>query len=283
MDARSAPLQLDVPGRLVYSPHDYGPGVYAQPWFSAPDFPNNLPAVWDAHWGYISNEHIAPVVLGEFGGRSVGDDAEGAWQHALIDYSEQHGIGWLNWSFNPDSSDTGGLLSDDWLSVVQEKADLYRGHLATPLDVGTSGVFGLAQSSISVRTRNTSQTGQTNNLGFTLQIANDGPTPVNLSGLELRYWFTPGALPAKVSQQVDIDYAAVGSKNVKTQIAPADHRGVASVRLQFTETAGSIKPYTSSGDITVRVHKSDWSAYTQPGKPRVTLYSTGTLVWGTEP
>jgi endoglucanase len=282
LDARSAPVQLDVPGRLVYSPHDYGPGVYAQPWFSAPDFPDNLPAIWGAHWGYLADERIAPVVLGEFGGRSVGDDAEGIWQQALMSYAEQHGIGWLNWSFNPDSGDTGGLLSDDWLSVVQAKADLYRGHLAPPLDVGSSGVFGLVQSSLSVRTRGTSAPGQTNNVGVTLQIVEDGPS-VPLSDLEVRCWFKPGAIPPKVNQQVDIDYAAVGSKNIVTQIAPADDRGFASVRLRFTSAAGAIKPYASSGDVTLRIHKSDWSNYDHPGTVSVTLYRAGTLIWGSEP
>jgi endoglucanase len=283
LDARSSPVQLDVPGRLVYSPHDYGPGVYAQSWFSAPDFPDNMAAIWDAHWGYLANEQSAPVVLGEFGGRSVGDDAEGVWQHALMDYADQHGIGWLNWSFNPDSGDTGGLLSDDWLSVVQAKTDLYRGHLAAPLDVGASGVFGLAQSALSVRRRPTNQTGPTNNLGLTLQIVNDGPTPIPPADLEVRYWFRPGTLSAKVTQQVDIDYAAVGSTNVKAQLDPTDQRGIATLRLQFTSTAGSIKPYTAGGDLAVRIHKSDWSNYLQSGDLGVALYRGGQLAWGTEP
>ena len=297
LDTRAAPVELDVAGRLVYSPHDYGPGVYAQPWFSALDFPNNLPAVWDAHWGYLAKEHVAPVVLGEFGGRSVGDDADGTWQRALMDYAQQNGVGWLNWSFNPDSGDTGGLLSDDWLSVVQAKADLYQGHLAAPLDVGSSGVFGLAQQRLMVRGRSTSAAPQTNNLGFVLQVVNDGPTPINLHDLELRYWFKPGSLdPArKISQQIEIDYAAVGASNVKGYIDPPDQHGLATLRLQFADAAGSVKPYTSSGDIAVRLHKSDWSAYDQSGNfsfrsntsltnwDRVGLYRAGVLVWGTEP
>jgi endoglucanase len=284
VDARSSPVQLDLPGRLVYSPHDYGPGVYAQSWFSAPDFPDNMPAIWNTHWGYLANEKTAPVVLGEFGGRSVGDDAEGVWQRALMDYADQHGIGWLNWSFNPDSGDTGGLLSDDWLSVVQAKTDLYQGHLGAPLDVGTSGAFGLAQSSLSIRQRATNQNGQTNNLGVTIQIANDGPTAIPFSDLEVRYFFRPGTLSAKISQQVDIDYAAVGSNKIRTQLAPADERGVASLKLTFPDTAGSIKPYTSSGDIALRIHKSDWSNYLQQsGDLGLALYRAGTLAWGKEP
>ena len=297
LDARSAPMELDVPGRVVYSPHDYGPGVYAQPWFDAPDFPNNMPAIWDSHWGYLANQQAGPVVLGEFGGRSVGDDADGIWQRALIDYAEQHGIGWLNWSFNPDSGDTGGLLSDDWLNVVQSKVDLYRGHLAPPLDVGSSGVFGLVTPHLSVRGRSTSAGVQTNTIGFVLQVANDGSTPITLSDLELRYWIRPGSLgpTGNISQLVDIDYAAVGAANVKAQISQPNRLGMAAVRLQFADGAGSIRPYTSSGDIAVRVHKSDWSAYDQSGNfsfssntnltdwDHVGLYRGGVLVWGSEP
>lgn len=293
----SAPVQLDVPGRVVYSPHDYGPGVYAQPWFGDPDFPNNLPAIWEAHWGYLAKQNLGPVVLGEFGGRSVGDDADGVWQRALMDYVQQSGFGWLSWAFNPDSGDTGGLLSDDWLNVVQAKADLYQGHLAAPLDVGSSGVFGLAQGRLGVRGRSTSPGAQTNNLGFVLQIVNDGPNPINLREFELRYWFRPGPLGtgAKTTQQVDIDYAAVGSNNVKPQISAADQAGLATLRLQFADAAGSIKPYTTSGDIVVRVHKSDWSAYDQSANfsfksnsalsdwDHVGLYRAGVLVWGTPP
>ncbi|MBV9174045.1 MAG: cellulase family glycosylhydrolase, partial [Chloroflexi bacterium] len=281
LDARAAPVQLDVPGRLVYSPHDYGPGVYAQSWFADANFPGNMPAVWDAHWGYLSNEQIAPVVLGEFGGRSVGDDPEGVWQHALMDYADQHGIGWLNWSFNPDSGDTGGLLSDDWLSVVQAKTDLYQGHLAAPLGVGTSGAFGAAQPALSINRHTSSQTGSTNNLGLTLQIVNDGGTPVPLKDVEVRYWFRPGSLNAKVTQQVDVDYAAVGSKNVKAQIDPADARGIATLHLQFLD--GAVNPYAAGGDLAVRIHRSDWSNYAQSADLGVALYRSGALVWGTEP
>jgi endoglucanase len=292
--ARSAPVRLNVPGRVVYSPHDYGPGVYWQPWFDAPDFPSNLPAVWDAHWGYLAREQIAPVVLGEFGGRSVGSDPEGVWQRALMNYAQQHGIGWLNWSFNPDSSDTGGLLSDDWLTVEEEKAQLYRGHLAQPLDVGWSGVFGQTSGRLLVRARSTSPSVQTNNLGFVLQVVNEGPSPVDLRDVELRYWFNPGPLD-KREQRIDIDYAAVGNANVKAEIGPPDPDGVAVIRIRFADLAGAIKPYVSSGDIMVRLHKSDWSNYDQRSDfsfkqdgvlsdwDRVALYRGGQLAWGIEP
>ena len=291
-DARTAPVELDVPGRVIYSPHDYGPDVYPQPWFSASDFPGNLATVWQAHWGYLADQQIAPIVLGEFGG-SAGDGTDGIWQRALIDYVQQHHLGWLSWAFNPNSSDTGGLLADDWLSVVQEKADLYRGHLAAPLDVGSSGVFGQARTRVSVLGRSTNPTAQISNIGFVLQIVNDGPRPVDLSQLELRYWLNPGVTNA--GQEVDIDYAALGAGNIKGHVDAPNAQGLEAVHLVFASAAGAIGPYSSSGDINVRVHKVDWSPYDQlvnfsfrPNSTfaiwdQVGLYQAGVLIWGTPP
>jgi endoglucanase len=119
--ARDAPVRLSAPDKLVYAPHDYGPGVYRQPWFTAPDFPNNLPPIWQAHWAYLQQEGIAPVFVGEFGGRSVGSDAEGIWQQSLLSYLRANGISYTYWSWNPDSGDTGGILEDDWNTLDQRK------------------------------------------------------------------------------------------------------------------------------------------------------------------
>ncbi|WP_252863279.1 glycoside hydrolase family 5 protein [Paenibacillus riograndensis] len=119
---RNNPVTLTVPDRVVYSPHDYGPGVASQPWFSAADFPNNLPKLWDDTWGYISKEQIAPILAGEFGGRSVDTlSVEGKWQHALVNYIGQNNLYWTYWSLNPNSGDTGGLLLDDWTSWNEPK------------------------------------------------------------------------------------------------------------------------------------------------------------------
>jgi endoglucanase len=291
--ARDNPVRLAVPGRLVYSPHVYGPSVYPQPWFQDPSFPNNLPGIWDTHWGYIGQEQIAPVVLGEFGGRSVGEDADGIWQRTLIEYLRQHDVGWINWSFNPDSSDTGGLLAEDWLTVVEGKAQLYQAYLAPPLDVGSSGVFGRPRTHLVVRAKNSDTAEQTSQLSFDLQIVNDGPDPLDPRDLQLRYWFKPGPL-GKATQQTDVDYADVGTKSVKATIVPAGPDGVAAVALSFVYGGTPIPPYSTS-NIAVRVHKSDWSPYHQRGdfsfKPdgqlsdwdRVALYRDSQLVWGTEP
>lgn len=116
------PVRLAEPGKVVYSPHDYGPGVYNQSWFMAPDFPRNMEAIWDKHWGYLEKQNIAPVMVGEFGGRSVSPmTTEGKWQHALVDYMKRNGVDYTYWAWNPNSGDTGGIVGEDWKTVDQEK------------------------------------------------------------------------------------------------------------------------------------------------------------------
>jgi endoglucanase len=63
------------------------------------------------------------VLLGEFGG-SVGNDAEGKWQRTLVSFLKQHGISYTYWSWNPDSADTGGILTSNWKTADQPKLDL---------------------------------------------------------------------------------------------------------------------------------------------------------------
>lgn len=122
--ARSYPVRLSRSGRLVYSAHDYGPQVYPQPWLESPSFPRNLAGVWADHWGRLKDDGVAPVIVGEFGGRSVGTDREGVWQRELVGFLKQHRISYSYWAWNPDSGDTGGILEDDWQTIDRAKLDL---------------------------------------------------------------------------------------------------------------------------------------------------------------
>jgi endoglucanase len=125
--AREAPVRLSAPEKLVYSAHDYGPGVYHQAWFGAPDFPTNLPRIWHDHWAFLEQEGLAPVFVGEFGGRSVGADGEGIWQRTLVAFLHDHNLSYTYWAWNPDSGDTGGILADDWSTLNQSKLSMLAG------------------------------------------------------------------------------------------------------------------------------------------------------------
>jgi endoglucanase len=121
--ARDYPVRLNVPGRVVYSAHDYPESVYGQPWFQnkgSTGYPANLPGVWDATWGYLVKENRAPVWLGEFGTKLL-IDSDRQWIQTLTGYLAGNGMSFAFWSLNPNSDDTGGLLQDDWTTVQQAK------------------------------------------------------------------------------------------------------------------------------------------------------------------
>jgi aryl-phospho-beta-D-glucosidase BglC (GH1 family) len=129
-DVGRYPVHLIVPGRLVYEVHDYGPEVSNQSWFNAADFPRNLPGLWDRHWGYLQERNVAPVLVGEFGGKEVDRGKEGAWIHSLMGYIRAHDLSFTFWCWNPNSGDTGGLLENDWKTINRAKMALLRHDLA---------------------------------------------------------------------------------------------------------------------------------------------------------
>jgi endoglucanase len=131
-----APVQLNVPNQVGYSPHDYPPDVYPLHYFDAYNFPDNLPGIWDAHWGFIAKQHLAPLLLGEFG-TLLDDEKARQWFSSLISYlgTGVTGINWTYWALNPDSVDTGGILQGDWTTINQEKQD-YLTPIQFPLPVG---------------------------------------------------------------------------------------------------------------------------------------------------
>lgn len=111
--------------RLVLSPHVYGPDVYNQTYFNSPDFPNNLPAIWDLHFGQFAPQYA--VVIGEFGGKygHGGNPKDVVWQNKIVDYMIAKNLqSSFYWSWNPNSTDTGGILQNDWQTVWQDKVDL---------------------------------------------------------------------------------------------------------------------------------------------------------------
>ena len=120
------PLTLDIANRLVFEIHDYGPIVWDQPFHQTADFPNNLPGFWDHQWGFLHNDNIAPVWVGEWG--AVLDDSLGTWSASLRErerkwfgalktYMIGKGLSWTWWTWTPESRDTHGILKDDYSGV----------------------------------------------------------------------------------------------------------------------------------------------------------------------
>lgn len=128
-DAGTAPVRLSIPGRVVYSPHDYPASVYNQSWFGAPNYPSNLPGVWQPHWGYLVEQGQAPVLVGEFGTK-LATQRDEQWLASLVQYMAARGMSFAFWSLNPNSGDTGGILENDWITLDTKKIQMLKPALA---------------------------------------------------------------------------------------------------------------------------------------------------------
>jgi len=125
------PVNLTSQSKLVYSPHCYGPSVYDQPYFSDPNYPRNLPDIWQAHYGFVPKLTGQPIVVGEWGGQYTGRDK--TWQDAYVAWLSAQGyVDTFYWCLNPNSGDTGGLLGNDWVTPETAKLDIIRNLIPNP-------------------------------------------------------------------------------------------------------------------------------------------------------
>ncbi len=129
--ADDIPIELAVPNKVVYSPHEYATSVFRQRWFDDADFPANMPAIWDEFWGDLERSDAAPVMVGEFG-TTLDAEVDAVWLEALLVYMDEIGAGFTFWTFNPNSGDTGGILEDDWTTVDTEKVSFLEPYLLGP-------------------------------------------------------------------------------------------------------------------------------------------------------
>ncbi len=111
--------------QIVYSPHDYGPSVYAQTWFDK-DFTEQtlLDDYWYDTWAYINDKDIAPLLIGEWGGHMDGTKNQ-QWMELLRDYMIKHHINHTFWCLNPNSGDTAGLLGYDFYEWDEDKYGMF--------------------------------------------------------------------------------------------------------------------------------------------------------------
>lgn len=106
--------------KLVYSPHDYGPTVYEQPWFKGSyTFDSLYKDCWYDNWFYIQKTNTAPLLIGEWGGFMR--DPNLKWMTYLRKLIKDNRINHTFWCFNANSGDTGGLVLDDFTTWDEDK------------------------------------------------------------------------------------------------------------------------------------------------------------------
>lgn len=277
--------------QLVYSPHDYGPLVFQQPWFEGDWDRTTLERdVWDPNWLYIHKENRAPLLIGEWGGFLDGGPNE-KWMNALRDLITENGIHQTFWCLNPNSGDTGGLLLNDWATWDEAKYALLKpalwqhegrfvsldhqvrlGGAASTTGISLADLYGGGDdgpppdddpdepAELSVRYRNNDGSPSDNAIRPGLQLVNTGTAPVDLADVTLRYYFTRDGGSDAVSAWCD--YAAVGCGTVSTDVVPlADPVGGADAYLEVSFSSGALAAGANTGDIQLRMSKADWSPF----------------------
>jgi len=115
------PVNLGVyQNKLVYSPHDYGPTVYEQPWFSGNyTYASLMRDCWKDNWFYIYEKNTAPLLIGEWGGYM--SEPNLTWMTYMRQLISTYHLHHTFWCLNANSGDTGGLLLDDFTTWDTEK------------------------------------------------------------------------------------------------------------------------------------------------------------------
>ncbi|PWV97900.1 GH35 family endo-1,4-beta-xylanase [Paenibacillus cellulosilyticus] len=156
----------------------------------------------------------------------------------------------------------------------------------------TAGSTGTSSLVLQYRAGNTNATD--NAIQPFFNIKNTGTTAINLSDLTIRYYFTKEGTADMTSW---IDYAQIGGSNVLRTFGTLSATNADTyVELSFSSSAGTLQPGAQTGEIQLRMHKSDWSTFNEANDysfdatkttytdwTKVTLYQSGVKVWGVEP
>jgi hypothetical protein len=243
---------------------------------------------------------------------------DGIWQRSLVGYLSRHrAISFMYWSLTPDSQDTGGLLSYDWYTASPNKQDLL-----TPLEGAPIALPDAQPAPPAIRVETSdvfapSGTEQT----LDLRLINDSPKPLDLTGVEIRYWLarpsvataadgqpaagtgdrtipagTQPSTSASTARTMDVDWSSTGPQSVTTAAGVLD--GYPYITLRFRSGPQSsvvLAPYGGLAMLKARIHRQDWGQYSPEADwsyaaspaptiaPHLSLSRAGQRLWGTTP
>ncbi len=152
-------------------------------------------------------------------------------------------------------------------------------------------------ASVKAQYRNYDTAASDNQLKPGVTVVNTGTSKLALSTVKIRYWFTRDG--GSTAFTASCDYALQGCANVsrKVVVMPTAKTGAdAYLKVGFTSTTATLAAGASSGDLQLRVNKSDWTSFNESNdfswrtasstftdSSKVTVYVDGKLVWGQEP
>ncbi|MGC0328770.1 cellulose 1,4-beta-cellobiosidase [Streptomyces sp. SAI-170] len=147
---------------------------------------------------------------------------------------------------------------------------------------------------LKVTYRNNDSSATDNAIRPSLRIANTGSASLDLSQVTARYYFTRDGGSSTVS--VWCDWAVVGCSGLKLRVVPLSTPVAgADAYLEVGFASGTLAAGRDTGDIQLRMSKSDWSAFDETGDysrttatayadaPRIPAYRGAELAWGAPP
>ena len=148
-------------------------------------------------------------------------------------------------------------------------------------------------SNLEVQMYNGVTSASSNTLSIKYKLLNNGTTPIDLTKVKLRYYYT---IDSTKSQSFWCDWASMGSANVTGSFtAISSSNPNANYYFETGFSTGTLAP-GSSAELQIRIAKDDWSNYTQTNDysfrdtgnsyaawSYVTAYVDNVLGWGIEP
>lgn len=118
------PVKLFVDNRVVYSAHVYGWSGWGsrEGRFLQRNYASFFKTMWD-NWGYILEEEVAPVWVGEFGAPHRPSRGDHHYWRNLLEYLRFIDADFGYWAYNArkphgNVTETYGLVQDDWVTPV---------------------------------------------------------------------------------------------------------------------------------------------------------------------
>lgn len=164
---------------------------------------------------------------------------------------------------------------------------------SSALSATTSAGGGTGTGALKVQYKNNDSSAIDNQIRMGLQLVNTGSTAVDLSTVKLRYWFTPEAGSSTFGTACD--YAVIGCGNLSLAVKSGGSQAGASHYLEVSFGSGSLAAGASTGEMQLRMNKSDWSNFNEADDysrstatsftdaSKVGVYVAGALSWGTAP
>ncbi len=252
---RDYPVELGSEERnskIVYSPHDYGPSVYAQTWFDK-DFTTQtlLDDYWYDTWSYITEEDIAPLLIGEWGGHMDGAENE-IWMTLLRDYMIDNHINHTFWCLNTNSGDTGGLwtsfgFSPATGSTIEWDADKYGLFEPSLWQTNTTGKYiGLDHET----PLGINGTGITVSDYYANYASSEGSNLDSDGSVEPQDPVVPSDTPTEPTDDPTVDFIS-GDVNADKKINVFDNIALKKIIISsISNGPAGIPPHASSEDVT---------------------------------